>query len=293
MLLFFCRIAWRRLCRGQGAFPRKEERHFDEPRFLVEQANAIASRLDPYAVKWLFTEDDFSDTDMDKFLEGLPGYIHSHFTVTEELPEVLTAPYILQRIKEHLLACVTTTGLSEQARIKRVSTCIESLRVIFHLRTSAEYLEKPDEGSLQAYLQSIVDGLNSLCDKPDEIKDLCAFCVRALAFQGFLTKCLEPAKVKSPNINVPSHFLPLHTFFSSNINPFQEQEQQAFAEVSDERESSDEDKDEDIKWRVLLHDGPFINLTLLARASVAGGSSRTFLHDELLYKILLRFLRVG
>ena len=28
-------------------------------------------------------------------------------------------------------------------------------------------------------------------------------------------------------------------------------------------------------------------------ASVAGGSSRTFLHDELLYKILLRLLRVG
>ena len=29
------------------------------------------------------------------------------------------------------------------------------------------------------------------------------------------------------------------------------------------------------------------------KISVAGGSSRTFLHDELLYKILLRFLRVG
>ena len=29
------------------------------------------------------------------------------------------------------------------------------------------------------------------------------------------------------------------------------------------------------------------------RGSVAGGSSRTFLHDELLYKILLRLLRVG
>ena len=29
------------------------------------------------------------------------------------------------------------------------------------------------------------------------------------------------------------------------------------------------------------------------RDSVAGGSSRTFLHDELLYKILLRLLRVG
>ena len=32
---------------------------------------------------------------------------------------------------------------------------------------------------------------------------------------------------------------------------------------------------------------------LAIQASVAGGSSRTFLHDELLYKILLRFLRVG
>ena len=31
----------------------------------------------------------------------------------------------------------------------------------------------------------------------------------------------------------------------------------------------------------------------LVPTSVAGGSSRTFLHDELLYKILLRFLRVG
>ena len=30
-----------------------------------------------------------------------------------------------------------------------------------------------------------------------------------------------------------------------------------------------------------------------AENSVAGGSSRTFLHDELLYKILLRLLRVG
>ena len=33
--------------------------------------------------------------------------------------------------------------------------------------------------------------------------------------------------------------------------------------------------------------------TVATKASVAGGSSRTFLHDELLYKILLRLLRVG
>ena len=103
----------------------------------MEQADARASHLDPYAMKWLFTcftEDDSSDTDMDKLLEVLPGYIHSHFT--EVPPEVLTAPYIPQRIKGHLFTCVSTTGLSEQARIKRVSTCVESLRVILHRFTS-------------------------------------------------------------------------------------------------------------------------------------------------------------
>ena len=257
LLLFFCRTAWRRLCRGQGALPRREERAFDKSRYFVEKANAEASHLDPYALKWLFTDDDFSDTKMDKFLEGLPGYIHSHFTVTEELPEVLTAPYILQRIREHLLTCVTATELSEQARIKRVSTCVEFLRVIIHLRISAGHIKNADDDSLRAYLQSIIDVLNSLCDKPDKIRDLRAFCVRALLFQGILTKCLEPTRVGSPNIKLPSHFLPMFTFFSWIINT--PQEQQAHAEVSDEM-------DEDTKWRVLLHDGPFINLTLLAEA---------------------------
>jgi hypothetical protein len=222
-------------------------------------------------MKWLFAVEGFTDTDMDKFLEGLTGYIHSHFTITIELPEVLTAPHILQRIRKHLLTCVTAMELSEQARINRVSSCIESLRVILYLRTSGKLLKKSDEESLQTYFQSIVDGLNSLCDKPDEIRDLRAFCVRALAFQGILTRCLEPTRVGSPNIKVPSHFLPLYTFFSSITNTPQKQEQQAPTEVSDEKGSSD--RDEDTEWRVLLHDGPFINLTLLARAIL--------MHDDL------------
>src|SRR6266404_7498458 len=75
--------------------------------------------IDPYALKWLFTDNDFVDTDMDQFLEGLPGYVHSYFTVEEDLPKVLTAPYFLRRIREHLMSCATATELSEQARIKR------------------------------------------------------------------------------------------------------------------------------------------------------------------------------
>ena len=148
------------------------------------------------------------------------------------------------------MTCVTTAGLSEQARIKRVSKCVGHLqKVILHLRTIAE---NPDDESLRAYLQSIVDSLNSLCDKSTLFMDLRAFCVRALVLQGILTRCLEPMRVGSPDIEVPSPFLPIFTFFSPIIGW---QEHQAPAEVSDEE-----------KWRVLLHDGPFINLTLLAKA---------------------------
>jgi hypothetical protein len=147
----------------RGSLPRPEERHFDESHFLVEEANseARAAQLDPYAMKWLFTDNDFSDTDMDAFLEGLPGYIYSHFT-TKDLSEVLTASYFLRRIKEHLLTCATATELSEQARVKRVSACVNSLGVILHrTRKSAdsERTENPDQDeSLRVYMQSIVVG---------------------------------------------------------------------------------------------------------------------------------------
>ena len=235
----------------------------------MEKANQSAAHLDPYAMKWLFTDDDFDDADMDRFLEGLPGYIHSHITSKKKLPEVLTAPYILRRIREHLLTCATATEPSEQGRVKRVSACVDSLRVILHLRTSSERPIKPDEEkSLRIYMQSIVDGLNTLCDKPDKIRDLHAFCVRALAFQGFLNRCLEPARVGSPNVKVPGHFIPLYTFFSS-MNTLEKQHQ-APAEVFDDKGHPDDkehpDDSDDTMWRVLLHDGPFINLTLLARA---------------------------
>jgi hypothetical protein len=264
MLLFFCRTGWRRLCCGHRALPPHKEPHFDRTRYLVNQANARAAHLDLYAMKWLFTDDDFSDTDMDKYLQGLPGYIHSHFTVTKKLPEVLTAPYILRRIREHLLTCVTTVELSEQARIHRVSSCIDSLRAILQLRTSANPPENSEEvNPLQTYIQSIVEGLNTLCEEPDEIRDPRAFCVRALAFRGFLTKCLEPSLErlgeKLTDIDVPGYFIPLYTFFSEEAKKSPTLRPTPVM-VSHSKESSDK------MCRTLLNDGPLINLSLLAKA---------------------------
>ena len=279
LLLFPGRMVWHAQCMRQwrgktGTRPRNVDLHFHRSQFLIEEANARAAHLDPYALKWLFTDDDFSDTDMDRFLAGLPGYIHSHFTVAKDLPKVLTAPYIFQRIREHLLTCVTATELSEEARIKRVSACVDSLRVILQLRTSVKSTEISDEDSLRANTQSIVDGLNILCEELDNTVDLRAFCVRALAFQGFLTRCLEQAKEASRDGKFPDHFIPLYMFFSkfSSLANTSHTHQQGFiqppAGVSDEKAPADENE----MWRTLLHDGPLINLTLLARAIL--------LHDD-------------
>ena len=266
LLLFSGHAVWRRLLLSKaGTSSRHKARHFDRVHFLVEKANARAANLDPVAMEWLFTDNDFSDTDMDKFLEGLPGYVHSRITVKEALPKVLTAPYILKRIRKHLLTCVTATELSEEERIKRVLACVESLQVILHLRTNDEGLTNlGEEESLQYYVQSFVDHLNTSCGKPEEKRDLRAFCVRALAFQSSLTKCLEPslerARKGSPDVKVPDYFMPLYTFFK---------QQQPLGEVSDETEPPDEDTK---RRRVLLHDGPLLNLTLLAKAIL--------LHDD-------------
>jgi hypothetical protein len=62
---------------------------FDKPLFLLMESEKWAAKLEPYAMKWLFTENDFSDNDMDKFLEGLPGYISSRHTELGPLNNVL------------------------------------------------------------------------------------------------------------------------------------------------------------------------------------------------------------
>jgi hypothetical protein len=83
LLLFFCRTAWRAavVSRTRGfATERRAPLRQNPLSRGTGECESGAPR--PYAMKWLFTDDDFSDTDMDKFLEGLPGYIHSHFTVT-------------------------------------------------------------------------------------------------------------------------------------------------------------------------------------------------------------------
>jgi hypothetical protein len=258
-ILRFGRSAF--LWRGQPENRALPRHHFYKMDSLEAVANARAAQLDTYAMRWLFLDNDIGDTDMDKFLQGLPGYIGSHAMENEEPQAVLTAPFILRRIMEHLLTCATATDLSEQARVKRLLACVESLRAILRQRASAGRPINPDEEeSIRMNMQSIVDRLNTACEKPDEIWDLRAFCVRALTFHEFLTRFLEPLRLSSPNDNIPGHFIPLYTFFSS-VNMSQTQQWDSILPVEDTAHLG-----QDNRWQLLLNDGPLINLTLLARA---------------------------
>ncbi|KAI0294682.1 hypothetical protein B0F90DRAFT_1276323 [Multifurca ochricompacta] len=141
ILLSLFRAIWRCLRRRDRKMPLTRRKYFDGIRFnrglsLLKEAEARAGQLDSYAMKWLFTKDDFSDLDMDKYLDGLPGYIDSSLTDRHNLRNDISAEYILDRIKEHFMTCATSFELSEEACLNRVSVCVNSLRLIF--RTSSE-----------------------------------------------------------------------------------------------------------------------------------------------------------
>ena len=285
--LRFCRtlllrtlLTFRLMASRHGQFQTLPRRHhFKKIGSLEEEANSRAAQLDTLAMQWLFLDNDIGDIDMDTFLEGLPGYIHSRITdeAKNGLLGILTQPYILQRIREHLLTCVRATNLPEEARVKRVLTCVESLRVILLLWTSAECPKRLGEEELLRYfMRRIVKDFTRLCEERWEKEDLRAFCVRALAFQGFLTKCLEPVRKESPH-DVPAYFIPLYDFFFSNLpvpsdnaSVTQPQDTEPLCAKVAIMEAP-LNVTEDPRWRLLLHDGPFINLTLLAKAILSHG----------------------
>jgi len=272
LLLFLYRFIWRSL-RGVRIWPLTRRGYFkglrfDRTRFLLEEADARAAKLDPYAMEWFFTVNDLNDTDMDKFLEGLPGYIHSPLTDRDHFPKVLTAEYILKRTRGHFMTCATSLELSEEACMNRVLTCVNSLRTIFKAGTK-QTLNK-DEEELQArYIQGVVDGLNGLCNGADSKVALRASCVRGLAFQGLLTKLTDSEGEFPQTRRFPTHLVPLYTFLSSGGNSSGTQRDDSGLNPPPEAtsEQSRMAKNREM-WRALLYDGPLVNLTLLAEAVV-------------------------
>ena len=240
--------------------------HFDRARLYSIKAEERAEKLELYAMEWLFTEDDFSDADMDKFLEGLPGYISSNHTQKGRLDKYLTNDYILGRIREHFITCATSVELSDQESVDRVSFCVKALWLIFqYSRKRKEESSESESDELEAeldsqraYIQGLMDDFQPLCDVDDSMTGLRASCIRALAVQGLLSHLVPPDSKTRDSLSFPVFLTPIYQFFLSNDH------------TGTARQLDDVHTpiavDNKRMWESLLQDGPLANLTTLAQA---------------------------
>jgi Family of unknown function (DUF6535) len=237
--------------------------HFDRTLLYSIKAEERAARLEFDAMEWLFTDDDFSDEDMDKFLEGLPGYMSSRHTKRDRLDQYLTAEHILSRIKEHFITCVTSVELSDDASCDRVSSCVKALLRIFQYSHEYKEASKPDELdeellSQRTYIQTLMDEFQRLCDMPDQMIALRASCIRALAVQGLLSQLVPPDTRTTDRPRFPVSLIPIYTYFFPNDNV-------DTIQLLDGNHMSSAAEIEGM-WKNLLHDGPIANLTKLGQA---------------------------
>ena len=264
-LVYGFRIVQWYLRRKTGSPPDIKSTRFNRTRLILHEAMNRAAHLERYALEWLFTEDDFSDRDMDKFLEGLPGYMSSYHTEEDQLDNIISN-HILERIKEHFLTCTTSSDLSEEERIARVLCCIESIQLIF-LKSHPQNPSDSNEEELKqhrSYIEAIIDYLQTLCDrgKKDPIVALRASCVRGLAFHSLLAQIAQSQTDSASDRPYPVSLIPLHTHFFQG-----DTEAEGAAQQPDASGQIREDND---MWTELLSDGPLINLTILAEAIHAG-----------------------
>jgi hypothetical protein len=235
--------------------------HFDAAHLFSIEAEKRAEKLEPHAMEWLFTENDFSNTDMDKFLESLPGYISSDHTKKDRLDEYLTADHVLTRIKRHFITCATSMRLSDQAGIARVSSCVEALVLIFQYSlerkggsSEPDKLEKEIQ-SQRMYIHGLIGDFQSLRGMDDHTTALRASCISALVVQGFLSQLVPPNSGTTDSSQFPAFILPIYNYLFPNNNTV------TVPHLGDRPTPSA------MEMRMsLLHDGPLANLTTLARA---------------------------
>jgi len=242
--------------------PYFERLRFDRAHLYLLEARKWAADLERYAMEWLFAKNDFSDKDMDKFLEALPGYMSSGHTDVAQLNEYLTTDYILERINEHFLMCATLLELSEEASISCVLCCVKSLQLIF------QHGMKPDQTPSEAdkeklrlqrtYNEHLIYDLEMLCVMEDPVVALRASCIRALAIQGLLTLLAQTEERTTHNQSFPMPLIPLYDFLFQDSKEPVRQRHLGDVHMPDGEESQ--------MWKDLLSDGPLLNLMMLAEA---------------------------
>ena len=222
--------------------------HFDRAHLYSMEAGTQAKTLEPFAMEWLFTDNDFSDSDMDKFLESLPGYVSSNHTEKDQLDKYLTAEHITNRIKGHLITCATSVEVSDEESITRVFPCVKALLLIFEYSRKHSREQDKTLQSQQIYIQDIIDNFQTLCasEAVDPTMALRASCIRSLAVHGLLSQIVSTACADKSHF--PLSLIPLYDLFFPN------------------NKADTGEPEEKVIWKAFLHDAPLANLTMLAKA---------------------------
>jgi hypothetical protein len=205
---------------------------------------------------WLLQELD--EDDMDTFLCGLPGYIHSPLIDTNPVVEGLREDGVPGRIREHFKTCVTSAELSQEESMSRASSCINSLRLISP--ASGNKSVRP-LGSENDDIQATMEYLEPLCYASNTRTALRASCVRGLVIREFLFPFTYSDAQELQTKKFPDYLRPL----CKVIRVWKTTEIAQWSHLIDASPAiADQLPSEQEMWADVLFDGPLINLAVSA-----------------------------
>jgi Family of unknown function (DUF6535) len=232
--------------------------HVDRARALMNEVKKRkrASELDRSAIHWLLQELD--EDDMDTFLSGLPGYIHSPSIDRKVVVEGLMEDGVPGRIREHITTCLRSVELSQEESMSRASACTNSLRLIVETAVNTG-VRRSD--SVSGDIRAIMEHLEPL--RYETSTALRALCVRSLVIREFLTHLGDWDAKDLQTKKFPTYLMPL----SRAIRVWKTREIARWSYLTGILTSTRYPLPTDQgMWEDVIYDGPLINLAVLAYA---------------------------
>ena len=237
-----------------GSFALFESVHLDRARALITEIKKRAPELDQSAMHWLLQE--LNEDNMDAFLSGLSGYIHSPLTNAKLVVEGLIEDGFPRRIRDHITTCVTSVGLAQYESLSRASACINSLRLIFETANDTAVEQEDD-------IRAIIEYLEPLCFNSSTA--LRALCVRGLVIRELLIPFVKLDAEELLGKTFPDYLKPVYgairVWKGTEISQWPHLSGVLTATSNLNPPPSDREK-----WIDVVYDGPLINLAALAFA---------------------------
>ena len=226
--------------------------HVNRARALMTEIEKRALELDRSAMHWLLQELD--EDDMDAFLSGLPGYIHSPLTDVKLAVEGLRENGLPRRIRDRITICVTSVGLSQYESLSRAWACINSLRLIFETEDDAAVEQQAD-------IRAIMEYLEPLCFNSSTA--LRALCIRSLVIRELLIPFVDLDAEEILGKTFPDYLIPLYrairVWKGTEVSQWPHLSGILTATTNLNPPPSDREM-----WTDVVYDGPLINLAALS-----------------------------